>query len=326
MSVGLALDRALSISENAMHKKQRGTVLNIRRCVESGSLLSKGLSENVHIAETTRSLIAHGESSGQLAQSLHTSRMLLEKGEELRSKCLSAMAYPIVIGIFALLLTLGLIRGVMPQIIPMLRSLQVDLPLVTRAVISVSDTLTDYGLHILAGIIALSVSLRFAYARSEKVKNMMQRLLISIPLIGGLVYGYHLSIFLRSCGALVESGSQVRDAYMKSASALSLRPLRIRLSEKAVLLAGGVPIAEILAQRRIPAYISPLLGAGEASGTLGVSMGRAAEILDRDIEHSMKRLTALIEPVMMAGMGTSIGAIALSIMMPIYEISKVLQR
>jgi type II secretory pathway component PulF len=72
-------------------------------------------------------------------------------------------------------------------------------------------------------------------------------------------------------------------------------------------------------------YIVALVSAGELSGTLGASLLRAANILDRDIEHSLKKLTSLIEPLMMIGLGVIVGSIALSIIMPIYDISKVLQ-
>jgi len=78
--------------------------------------------------------------------------------------------------------------------------------------------------------------------------------------------------------------------------------------------------------KRLPKFVSSLVRAGEATGSLGISLTRCASIIDRDIEHSLKRLTSLVEPVMMAGMGGAVGAIALSIIMPIYDISKVLQR
>jgi type II secretory pathway component PulF len=75
----------------------------------------------------------------------------------------------------------------------------------------------------------------------------------------------------------------------------------------------------------MPSYVAPLVAAGEASGNLGKALSRAARILDRELDHSLKRLTALIEPAMMLGMGAAVGSIALSIMMPIYDISKALQ-
>ncbi|NCW28743.1 MAG: hypothetical protein EBV83_10740, partial [Verrucomicrobia bacterium] len=91
-------------------------------------------------------------------------------------------------------------------------------------------------------------------------------------------------------------------------------------------ISNGIPLGDIIAKKKMPQFVAPLIHAGEASGTLGNSLLRASLILDRDIENILRKITALIEPIMMAGMGCIVGSIALSIMMPIYDISKVLQK
>jgi len=156
---------------------------------------------------------------------------------------------------------------------------------------------------------------------------LCQSFLIRIPLIGGLFYRYSLSLFLRSAGSLIESGLQSAIAYRNAAEVLSLIPLRNELTKEASAVSRGVPFGSAVAKiKRIPPFVPPLVSAGEVSGALGRSLLRAADILDRGVDHSLKKITALIEPVMMAGMGFAVGAIALSIMMPIYDISKVLQK
>lgn len=328
ISSGLAIDRTLVIAGQGISAKQRQHIEKVRADVISGSLLSKSLTTHVGLSKTLTGLIEHGESSGELIHSLCTARKLLEKEDELIKKCLSALAYPVIIGIFALLLVIGLIRGVMPQIMPMLKSLNVELPLLTRLIMFISDNIVIYGLYLLVGTIFAVFLFGFLYKKSKFFKSVCHDILVRVPIVGSVLYSYSLSLFLQSCGALIQSGLQLGTSYSSTVATVTLIPLSRLLQAESVHIHKGVSFGQIFANKskRIPAYISPLILAGEASGTLGTSLIRAATIIDRDIDHSLKRLTSLIEPVMMAGMGVVVGGIALSIMMPIYDISRVLQQ
>lgn len=329
ISAGLALDKVLEMlfeGFSLRQKRQRAAVAGMRAVIESGGSLSAALERYANIPPAAIGLIAHGESSEGLARALRSVHALMEREDELKKKVFSAMTYPLVIGLFAGGLTIGLVRGVMPQIIPMLKGLHAQLPLLTRVVMKLSDGLMSYGLSILAGFIPGAIAGRFAYRRWRAIRRLCQSLWLRIPIIGGLINECSLAVFLRSFGSLVESGVAVPRAYENTARSVSLEPLKGLLRSKISAITHGVPVGAVLKGKGIPTYIPGLLSAGEASGTLGASILRAAEILDRDIEHSLKRLTAMVEPVMMAGMGCVVGAIALSIMMPIYDISKVLQK
>jgi type IV pilus assembly protein PilC len=326
LSSGLEISKVLQISEEGLPQRQRNNISGLRSHVESGGTLSTGMLRFIGISKTSAGLVRHGESSGSLSKSLLATRSLLEKEDELYRKCTSAMAYPVVIGLFSVVLTIGLVRGVMTQIIPMLRSLHIDLPLITKVVIFLSETLTKWGIFIFVIIVFIVIIFRIFIKKSASFRMIIQSIIIKIPLAGRLFHDYHLAVFLHSCGALVESGLPVKEAYVSTVETMSLIPLRQFLEKHAPSLSGGVPLGSIIVRKDIPPYITALLCAGEVSGTLGSSIVRAGNILDRDIEHSLKKMTALIEPVMMVFMGSVVGAIAVSIMMPIYSISSVLQK
>ncbi len=326
VSAGVTINRALQISSGGITVRQKDAIQRALKSVEAGASLSKALTESVGLSKTIAGLIEHGDSSGSLAQSLNVARSLMEREDELMKKCTSAMTYPVVIGIFAGLLTIGLVRGVMPQIIPMLKSLHVQLPFLTRMVMFVSESLMRYGLYLLATTVTISVAISLLYARTTIFKSIAQELLFRTPLIGHLTFSYFLAVFLRSCGALLESGVSIGKAYVNTVRTISFIPLRNRLESNISVVDRGASIGSIFNIPQMPSYVAPLINAGEVSGTLGASMVRAAAIVDREIEHSLKRLTSLIEPVMMAGMGLVVGSIALSIMMPIYDLSRALQQ
>lgn len=329
ISSGLTVSHALDISAQGSSSKQQNMIDNIKRSVESGTRVARAIHSSVKIPNTILGLIEHGELSGDLAGALNSSRILLERQDELRKKCLSAMAYPCIIGIFSVCLTFGLVRGVMPQIIPMLKNLHVALPLLTRVVIYISENFLSKGIYFMGGLFLSMVVIFFLYKKNDKIRLFLHLLLRRLPLLGNLFSVYFLSVFLRSTGSLVESGISASSAYANTVKAISFLPLRLSLESNIPEINCGISIGKTLSihsGKFIPSYVSPLISAGEASGSLGQSLLRAASIIDRDIEHTLKRLTSLIEPVMMAGMGCVVGAIALSIMMPIYDISKVLQK
>jgi type II secretory pathway component PulF len=275
---------------------------------------------------TTTALIRHGEQSGSLVKSVGLARTILEHQDQLIKKCTGAMVYPIVIGIFAGAMIIGLVRGVMPSIIPMLISMHVQLPFMTRIVMWISDVVTHFGLYMLVTCILGSISTVLIYKKLLSAKYVVHLTMIHIPIIGSLIRTYSLGLFLQSCGSLLESGLRMQDIYSRTVETVSLLPMRKYFQSRATDVSNGSNIAMVFTQKQFPSYIPALLSAGEASGTLGSSCLRASSIISRDIDYSLKKMTALIEPVMMAGMGIVVGAIALSIMMPIYSMSSALQR
>lgn len=326
LSSGLEINKALQISEEGMKNKQQVAIKNIRNSVESGNTLCNSLQIQIGISRTTAGLVEHGELSGSLSKSLATARQLLEKEDELYKKCTGAMIYPVVIGIFAILLTIGLVRGVMSQIIPMLKSLKVDLPFITKITITISEIVTNYGLYIVIGLVFTGIIFKIIYKKFAKVRHLAHVFIVMTPVVGKLAYNYYLALFFHSSGALVDSGLSVKDAYLKTLPAIGLLPLLDLLEKQNEKIGRGISLGTVLSHKRTPLFVTPLLNAGEASGTLGVSIIRAGVILDKEIEHSLKKLTSLIEPIMMVLMGCIVGTIALSIMLPIYNISGTLQK
>ena len=326
ISAGLTLQRALHVVVPTFSVKQARAIDAIQTHVEQGHLLSAGLRDHIGLSPALAGLIEQGERSGSLPASLSLARAMIEREDVLIKTCISSLTYPIVIALFACVLTFGLMRGVMPQIIPLLKSLQVTLPLITQIVMYMSEHVIDYGFYVCCVIcVSIFVSI-FLYRKSALYKLCCHVCIMSIPLVGSLFRQYSLSLMMRSLGSLITSGLDVSKAYAFAIDRIPLLPLRNSFSKNITAISQGTSLGSIFQMvKHIPSYIVPLISAGETSGTLGISLVRAADIIDRDIEHALKRITSLIEPVMMVGMGCIIGTIALSIMMPIYDVSKTLQ-
>lgn len=326
VSSGLLLDGAIRMIMEGEGKKRRSVFAPILQGLESGATLERSMNAALVLPSAVSSMIGQGERAGKLSAALSFSRQLLEREEDLYKKCVSAMAYPVVIGIFALILTVGLMKGVVPQIIPLLTSLNVKLPVITQIVIGASNAITKYGIYAATGFVAIAWTILYSYRKKKKIRYFIQLLVSHVPIVGSLIRLYTVSIFLRSLGSLVESGIATPSAYKLASSSLFFMPLQSSACRQTENVYRGTKLGAVLSLiPRMPAFVPTLIAAGEMTGSLAVALSRSANIIDRDIEHTLKKLTSLIEPVMMAGMGCVVGGIALSIILPIYDVSKVLQ-
>lgn len=326
LSAGMNLDQTLRSLSEGWNKKQMNSILRARTLVFEGSTVSKAFFLTLGIPPGLVGLIQQGELSGRLAQSFGSAKEMLEKEEALRSEVSQAMVYPLVIGFCASGLTLGLMRGVMPQIVPMLKGMNVKLPLLTRIVIAVSDSLLDYGLIMAISIIVFIFAFMLLYRKILSFRNVLHECILRFPLLGGVVRRHSLALFLSSLGRMLDSGMPLEIAYSKAVEPLSILPLRRMLFAESENISKGISLSKAFTNIQAPRFIAPLIDAGESSGALSTSILRTANILERDISKDLKRLTSLLEPSMMVAMGATVGAIALSIMLPIYDISKTLQR
>lgn len=327
LSAGIPLDRALDIIADSSFRQIRASLRRVKDDVVLGSRLSSSLSRHVHLSSSLVGLIEHGESSGALSSALGAARQVIERTTEMTRRCVSALIYPSVIGCFSILLIIGLVRGVMPQITPMLKSLHVPLPLLTRSMMAITEFLMEYGVWILVGSPILVIGMFVMYAKATPIRRYCQRVFGLLPIIGHALSRYTHSVFLRSLGSLVASGMSVPEAFDRTAVTMSFLPLRDALRSCSHSVHAGMRLSQILknVDAKIPSFVLALISVGEVSATLGTSLIRCADLIDQELDQSIKRLTSLIEPIMMAGMGGVVGSVALSIMLPIYDISKTLQ-
>ncbi len=325
LSSGLAIDTALQLCRDGVKPNHGAAIDQLKIHTVSGSTLSSGLVKYVGLSPTLSGMIFHGETSGGLVTSVALARSSIEKQDELIKKCVSSLVYPCVIGGFCVVFVIGLMRGVMPQIVPMLTGLHTKLPFISRVMIFSSNIVAKYGLHGLVGSILSVNTFILVYKKKAKFKHFIQQCLSKVPLVGTLMNNYSIVVFLRSFGALIDCGLPMSNAFDSSVGTVSFEPVAKVLRSNIQGISSGLSLGNVMKSLPAPRYIGALASAGELSGTLGTSLLRAANILDRDIELSLKRMTSLIEPLMMICMGLIVGSIALSILMPIYDLSKTLQ-
>ncbi|MES3031341.1 MAG: type II secretion system F family protein [Patescibacteria group bacterium] len=337
--LSLLLDAGISFAEalrilrgiEKVAKKQRAYDVLIEDTL-AGVSLSKSLAQRkISFDGTLRALIETGESSGSLALCLRQAFQYLEKKNELKKKVIGSLVYPMFIICATIGMTLFLILFIFPKIIPLLTSLNITLPLITRLVLGFYHFSISYGLWtILGGGVALSV-LIFLIQRYEGVRFLFHRLLLSLPLFGRLIQIYTLSSLLSTGHILLSSGRSLHDVLLFSQSSSKNILYKKAFGEVAQECLEGVSLAEAFSRYSVkPELFPPLLinmvMIGEKTGNLSQILLHTGKLYGEEVENSLKKFSALIEPLLMVLMGLIVGSIALSIILPVYEITNHLNK
>lgn len=322
---GISLSETLSIILNMEKVKKRRAILgSILASVEKGISFSKSIvMSGARFEPGLVSLISFGESSGILALSLRQAVEMMEKGSSIKKKLLGALIYPAFIALATVGMTLFLVMYIFPKIIPLFSSMDIKLPLLTRAVKALYEFSLHYGVW--AGLISLITVciFIFAYKKKQQFRYRVQMTLLVIPIIGPILQKYSISSCCRSIGTLLDCGQTLPTILVQISQSSAFETYKkswIFCREETLR---GVPLATSLATFRslFPPIVPDMLAIGERTGSLTAMFLHISRMYEEELEEFIKQLSTSIEPILMIGMGLIVGSVALSIILPIYEIT-----
>lgn len=299
----------------------------LRRALESVSAL---LGEGTGLADAFRahpevfsalfcSMAEAGELSGRLAPVMERLGAYYERQHSFRSRVVAALTYPTLILAVAAAVFVILLVYILPSFHGMLLTLNVPMPVSASIVFSVSLFLQDH-LTLLMAAPVLCAVLGWRAFRG-KARGSVDRLILRVPVIGRLYLSGMMSGMCRTLGGLSAGGVPILKALkvveqMSGHSALApvLRQARIRVAE-------GVPLAEVFRHERlIPGIIPEMLAVGEQTGELGSLLDRAADYYDQEAHTQITRITTILEPLLILGIGILVGLILLSVLLPMFDV------
>jgi type II secretory pathway component PulF len=295
------------------------------RDIEAGVSLSKSLKNTkIRLNSLLTTLIQNGEEGGRLAEALQQAYLHLEKKDDMKKKIISALVYPGFIVIATVGMTLFLIIYIFPKIIPLLQSLDIELPLITRIVQSIYYLLVNQGVWYGTGLIMILVIIIVVINKSVWVRYYYHSLLLLLPLT-------QISAMSSVCSMgemLLSSGKGLPD--MINFSRESQKNLLFKRAFEKIHKESIQGISFSASLRRQGKLFPPLLldmvALGERTGNLAPILGQCSRIFEQDIDNFLKKFSSLIEPVLMIFMGLIVGSIALSIILPVYEITNHLSK
>ena len=322
---GLALEEALrAIAEQSPRSKT--LLLAVRSRVLEGHSLAEGLGDYPTIfPQLYRATVAAGEQTGHLDIVLERLAEYTEQRQYLRQKTLLALFYPLLLTSVAVLVVVGLLAYVVPQVVQVFANINQNLPFLTRSLIMVSDFLRDWGLVLLIICGLLAAGFRYAL-RFDRFIHLFHHFLLRVPVVSRLERNTNVVRFTRTLSILLQSGVPILKALDITAQVVSNYPMRAALQKASEQVRQGSSLHHALEQSRLfPPMTVYLIASGESSGNLEQMLERAAIMQERELETVIGVLLSLFEPVLILVMGSIVLVIVLAILMPIFELNQLIQ-
>jgi type IV pilus assembly protein PilC len=325
VDTGITLSSALgSIADQEANPALKQVLLDLKSAVESGDDFSTALSRHPQqFDKTFISLIKASEQTGTMGEMLETVAAYLRSQLETRQKIRAAMAYPSVMAVLAVGVTIFLLTYILPKFEPLFSRKGVKLPAVTVFMMSASKVLLDYWqLWLVAAVV---IVLTYAFGRkTEPGRKILDWVMIHLPIIGTMSRKVTLSRSIRTLGTMVASGVSMLEAIRLTAEVASNWYYEQAWLRVLAHVTEGKRISESLEDERhlFPSTLVQMIGAGEETGKLDVVLGKVSTFYDREVETSLKATTSMIEPLMICAMGVVVGTIALGLLMPIFQLSR----
>ena len=321
---GLPLDEALfAVSEQTEKQRLKSIILGVRAKVVEGHTLAAGLEDFPQAFPVVyRATVAAGEQAGQLDAVLERLAEYTESRHGLRQKISQALIYPIVLTTLALTIVVFMLVYIVPKVVGVFETTGQQLPLLTRALIALSEFLQNWWLAIVALIVAAVLIVRHVLRR-EQARRRLHWWMLKMPVLGRVARGLNTARFTRTLSILSSSGVPVLEALRIGATVISNLPMRDAVEEAGVRVREGGAIGRSLAQSKLfPPMSIHLISSGESSGELDNMLERATNHQESEMDSLLSMMLNVLEPALIIAMGVMVLGIVMAILLPIFQINQ----
>ena len=317
---GLPLVQSLDIlAKQSENKALRKVIEEILYDVESGQTLADAMGEHPKVfTDLYKNMVAAGEAGGILDTILLRLAVFLEKADALKRKIKGAMIYPAVIFAVAGIAVTVLLLFVIPTFQTMFESAGVPLPAPTLFVIMLSKLLQSYWYALFGGIIMLAILTR-QYYKTPGGQLLIDKMLLTMPILGPLQRKGSIARFTRTLGTLVSSGVSILDGLEITARTAGNRVIHDAIMESRTSIAGGETISEPLKKSGVfPPMVVQMINVGEQTGGLDEMLTKIADFYDEEVDAAVDALLAAMEPIMIVFLGVVVGGMFIAMYLPIF--------
>ena len=322
IDAGLPLVQCLEILGTQEEDKNFSqTILSTRAEVESGASLADAMRKSPKTFDPLfTNMIAAGEAGGILDTILKRLATYIEKNVKLKSQVKSAMIYPVaVIGIAAVVVTVILWK-VIPTFASLFAGLGAELPMPTRIVIALSNGVVIFMPYIIVGLIAAFFALRTYYA-TPNGRMLIDRMVLRLPVLGMLMRKIAVARFCRTLSTLLASGVSILEALDITARTAGNAVVEASVLTTRKSIERGETIAQPLKETAVfPPMVVQMIGVGEATGALDTMLSKIADFYEEEVDIAVAGLLTLLEPIMIAILGTVVGGIVIAMYLPIFSL------
>jgi type IV pilus assembly protein PilC len=325
IDAGLPIVQCLDILCNQTDNKHLAVVLrDVKSNVEQGATFSDSLRRHPKVFDALYvNLVQAGEVGGILDTILSRLAVYNEKAIKLRRQLKGAMVYPSAV----LIIFAGVLGILLGWVIPSFKTIFKDLgsadelPWLTQMVITVSETFIGYFPLVFLTVVGAAAGIVYAY-RKPRGKRFFHKMMLRAPVMGPVLRKIAVARFTRTLGTLLASGVPILDALdivAKTAGNVvveeAIQYARIKISE------GKNMAAPLLETNVFPPMVVQMVGVGEQTGALDAMLGKIADFYEEEVDVAVAAMTSLIEPVMMVGIGGTVGVVLIAMYLPIFSIA-----
>jgi general secretion pathway protein F len=321
---GLPLDEALqAVSQQTEKPRLKSIMLGVRSKVLEGHTLAAGLDDFPQaFPPVYRATVTAGEQAGQLDTVLERLADYTESRHGLSQKISQAMIYPAVLTTLSLTIVTLMLIFIVPRVVGVFENTGQELPILTLALIGLSEFIQSWWWAILIVAAATGVTVSKVLSQ-DGPKRSFHRFLLRLPVIGRVVRGVNTARFTRTMAILSHSGVPIIEALRICAAVVTNLPMRDAITEAGVRVREGAPIGRSLAQSKLfPPMTMHLISSGESSGELDNMLDRAASHQESEMDSLLGSMLSILEPALIIIMGVMVLLIVLAILLPIFEINQ----
>jgi type IV pilus assembly protein PilC len=329
INAGLPIVRSLYVlSEQTENQKLKEVIVAVRKDVEAGLALSEALEKHPKVfSKLYVEMVRAGEIGGILDGVLLRVADQLEGDQELRRKVKSAMTYPTVVLILAILAASFMLIFIVPVFATMFEDLGGTLPLPTRIAMGLSGILTSiFGVFLYAGMIA-GVFGFLRWKNTENGRRIWGRLSLRIPFkIGDVIHKVALARFARTFGTLSAAGVPILQAMEITATSSGNWVVENALLKTRDAIREGIPIYKPLEDEPVfPLMVTRMIAVGEETGDIDGMLSKIADFYESEVDATVKALTSIIEPLMIVVVGGIVGGIIIAMYLPMFKIFELIE-
>ncbi|MDD2558607.1 MAG: type II secretion system F family protein [Desulfuromonadaceae bacterium] len=323
IDAGLPLVQCLDIlSSQQENKTFKLILLEIKNDVESGSTFADALKKHPRAFDSLFvNLVAAGEIGGILDTILNRLAAYIEKSMKLKKQVKSAMTYPTTIVSIAVVVIGVILVFVIPAFEKMFADFGGALPAPTQIVINMSNFIQDYILFIIGGFILFVFLAKKIYA-TERGRAKIDNWALKVPVFGILIRKVAVAKFTRTLGTMVSSGVPILDGLDITSRTAGNKTVENAIIAVRKSISEGNTIAEPLAKSGVfPPMVCQMIAVGEQSGSIDTMLNKIADFYDDEVDDAVGNLTAMMEPLLMLFLGTTVGGLVIAMYLPIFKLA-----
>jgi type II secretion system protein F len=326
-AAGLPLDRVLSVvAEQSESKVLSQVALQVLDEVRGGRPVSESLAMHPKLFSNifTQTLRA-GEASGQFPEVATRLADFQEREVARRSHIISALTYPAILAAVAVLIVIALLTFVVPALSGVFKDMGSHLPITTQILLAVTGFLKEDGLYLL-GAIVVGIFMFRAWVQTEPGAYARDGFILRAPILGPIIRKSTVSRFARVLATLVYGGVPILEALELAGKAAGNRVFLRSAEQVEADVREGQPIAAAMKDAgAFPPVLTNMVAVGEETGNLPMMLNRVSDSLDFEVDNGLRRLTSLVEPIIVLFMGAIVGFIVVSVLLPIYQAQDVVK-